>query len=197
METVSVKMPPSEARDLYRKYKQHLHHSERIDHECLRAYQLLAQGRLLIKALESIKAAGLNAEGLPRLAIAPMNATTCDCRVYASGAAVFDGRKEKGYRGGDDTREWLTQRAYFRFPRGSFAATREIWRATALVPGVPVHLRPARGQANYHILWEAEWTRIAPRDPYLLRRIGKGDLWVICAMWNLTEVERAALSTRL
>jgi hypothetical protein len=31
----------------------------------------------------------------------------------------------------------------------------------------------------------------------LLRRIGRADLWLVVAGWDLTEVERAALSTRL
>jgi hypothetical protein len=31
----------------------------------------------------------------------------------------------------------------------------------------------------------------------LLRRIGKGDLWLVVASWNLTAVEKAALATRL
>ena len=85
----------------------------------------------------------------------------------------------------------------FTFPAGSFVNAKETWRAEALVPVPPLHLRPQRGLANYHILWEAEWTKIVPRDPYLLRRIGQADLWLVVAMWNLTEVERAALSTRI
>jgi len=36
-----------------------------------------------------------------------------------------------------------------------------------------------------------------PRDPYLLRRLGKGDLWLVVAAWDLTEVERAALQSRV
>lgn len=51
--------------------------------------------------------------------------------------------------------------------------------------------------AKYHILWEAEWAPIPPRDPMLLRRIGEADLWVVVAHWDLTEVERAALATRI
>ena len=39
--------------------------------------------------------------------------------------------------------------------------------------------------------------RTPPRDPYLLRRIGKADLWLVVASWELTEVEMAALSTRV
>lgn len=42
-----------------------------------------------------------------------------------------------------------------------------------------------------------QWQRVPPRDPFLLRRIGKADLWLVVAMWDLTEVERAALATRL
>ena len=30
-----------------------------------------------------------------------------------------------------------------------------------------------------------------------LRRIGKADLWLVVAQWDLTEVEKAALSTRV
>ena len=44
---------------------------------------------------------------------------------------------------------------------------------------------------------DPDWKRRAvPRDPFLLRHLGKGDLWVVVAMWNLTEVERAALQAR-
>jgi len=65
------------------------------------------------------------------------------------------------------------------------------------VPLIPVHLRPKRGLANYHILWEAEWRRLPPVDPLLIRRLGKGDLWVVVAAWDLTEVERAAIAARM
>jgi hypothetical protein len=58
-------------------------------------------------------------------------------------------------------------------------------------------LRPKRGLANYHILFEAEWSFVAPKDPLLLRRAGKGDLWIVCAAWELTEIERAALTARI
>jgi hypothetical protein len=66
----------------------------------------------------------------------------------------------------------------------------------AIVPIIPVHLRPKRGLANYHILWEAEWTKRYPVDPYLLRRLG-GDAWLVVAAWDLTDVERAVMSSRL
>jgi hypothetical protein len=197
MDTVPVVIPRERALELYRTYKKHVHYSQPIDRECLRAYQLLAKGRLVIKALESIKLAGLNAMKLPKLAIAMAGAETVDCRMDANGECSMDSRP--GYRSykASDERRWIVQRCYVHFPRGSFSDATNNWRATALVPGIPLHLRPRRGLQNYHILWEAEWTRIVPHDPMLLRRLGKGDLWVVVAQWDLTEVERAALATRL
>ena len=51
METQAVTLDRAEARALYRQYKAHLHCSKPVDRECMRAYQLLAQGKLVIKAL--------------------------------------------------------------------------------------------------------------------------------------------------
>lgn len=84
----------------------------------------------------------------------------------------------------------------FDFAAGTFPARKDWHNAEGIVPIVPVHLRPKRAVGNYHILWEAEWTKVVPRDPMLLRRI-TGDLWLVVAAWDLTEVERAALATRL
>ena len=65
------------------------------------------------------------------------------------------------------------------------------------MPLVPIDLRPKRGLANYHILWEAIWQNVPPVDPLLLRRVGPGDLWIVVAAWDLTEVEQAALAARV
>jgi hypothetical protein len=195
METNHVVMSRSEARDLYREYKKHVHYSTPIDREVMRAYQLLAQGRLVIKALESIVTAGLNAQSLPKLAIAQATATSCECRVQGGGEVTMDSRALRSYRGMSN--KLIAQRAYFQWPRGTFKPAQSTWSAQALVPGVPINQRPKRGLANYHILWEAEWRKVVPRDPFLLRRIGKSDLWLVVAMWDLTEVERGALATRM
>jgi hypothetical protein len=196
MQTEQVVMGRAEARDLYRAYKKHLHYSEPIDREVMRAYQLLAQGRLVIKALASMIAAGLDDKSHPKLAIACATAKSCSCSIGANGSAVFDSRTVQSYKR-DNGKDWQTERAFFRFPHGSFTVPREVWSMRAQVPLVPIDKRPQRGLANYHILWEAEWTKVVPRDPFLLRRIGNADLWTVVAMWDLSEVERAALATRL
>ena len=64
-----------------------------------------------------------------------------------------------------------------------------------MVPIVPPQLRPHWGLHNYHILWEADWQKVPPRDPALLERIG-GDLYAVLAVWDLTELERAVLAMR-
>ena len=65
----------------------------------------------------------------------------------------------------------------------------------ARVPMVPAGLRPAHALSNYFTLWEATWSRIAPKDPALLKDIGDG-LYIVLAVWDLTELERAVIGLR-
>lgn len=203
MQTSHVEIDRGKALELYREYKKHAHYAKPIDRECQRAYQLLSQGRLVIRALDSIKAAGLKTEGLdagfPKLALARADAPSCKVAMSHDGSAdMYAGdieRRSRGWRAGGGS---IQSRNCFSFPAGTFAVPRNHrWRGEATMPMVPIHLRPKRGLASYHVLFEAEWTRIAPVDPFLLRRIGRGDLWLVVAMWELTEVERAALATRV
>jgi hypothetical protein len=191
MKVEQVVVDRKKALELYRAYKTHQHYSEPIDHEIQRAYQLIAQGRMVIKALESVRNAGLNAEGWPKLALMGALAKNCTCEMNKEGSVEFN----KGGWGAD-----RDKKNTFRFPVGTFrrAVPMTEWRETAqaMVPLVPIHLRPKRALGNYHILWEAEWRRVPPVDPMLLRRIG-GDLWLVVAAWDLTEVERAAMATRV
>jgi len=57
-------------------------------------------------------------------------------------------------------------------------------------------MRPKTKLEGFHTLWEVEtWTLEPPRDPVLLRRLG-GDLYVVLAVWDLTDLERAVLGAR-
>ncbi|HVG51613.1 MAG TPA: hypothetical protein VM867_08275 [Xanthobacteraceae bacterium] len=191
MHHVPVTIAAETARELYRAYQKHRHYSTPIDREVMSAYQKLAQGRLVIKALESIATAGANELGLPKLAIARADATVCNLRSYGDGSAVmFTGPRITARRAN------ATRTIRFDWPAGTFPGNG--WRdATAIVPVPPLHLRPKRAMQNYHTLFEAEWRKAPPSDPFLLRRLGKGDLWVVLAMWDLTPVEKAALAARL
>jgi hypothetical protein len=194
MQTKHIQFTRENAQALFRDYKKCLHYAEPIDREIMRAYELLGKGRLIIKALESIVAAGLNNDAFPKLAICRATASKCFLHLNDNGRATMSEQRHPG------------QRAYIKrvisFPERSFKVTAKSrygfgWDAEAIVPPAPLHLRPKRGMQNYHILWEAEWTRTVPHDPYLIRRIGSGDMWLVVAMWQLSEVERAALSSRI
>jgi hypothetical protein len=190
MDTAHLTMVRSEARELYEKYQGAMHYGEGIDREIARCYRLLGQGKLIIKALESIKNAGLNDEGLPKLAMLRADAKECWLEMWMNGSAHFRSWENRWSRKSVNKSQVNLPAATFP-PRLSHLSNRK-----AIVPIVPLHLRPKHKMSNYHILWEADW-RIVPRDPYLLRRLGKGDLWLVVAMWDLTEVERAALQARV
>lgn len=204
MQTVSVEIARQRARELYHEYKKHAHHSKPIDDECRRAYQLLARGRLIIQALESIRLAGIKTStldaGFPKLALCRADALSCKIDMNQNGSATMHASdvepRSRGWRQGGGV---FQTRNVFSFPVGTFPRPLkdQRWRGEALLPTPPLHLRPKRGLANYHVLWEAEWTKIVPHDPMLLRRIGRADLWLVVASWDLTEVERAVLSTRI
>jgi hypothetical protein len=178
------------ARELWQKYQTHKHYQTPADAEIAAIYKRIAQGKTVIRALASIVSAGLNTEGLPKLAIA--RADQARAYVSADGPnAVFAHERIWG-RSRNESRSKIVRVPWegFKLPG------QNKWHYEAQVPIIPVHLRPRRGIQNYHILWEAEWTKRYPVDPYLLRRFG-GDAWLVVAAWDLTEVERAVMSSRL
>lgn len=203
MDTQHIEIDRAKAKELYQQYKKHAHYAKPIDHEVMRAYQLLSQGRLVIKAIESVATAGLKTEGadkgFPKLALVRADAPSCKVQMSKDGSAhMHAGDMEPKWR------SWRTgpsgvvrSKNVFVFPVGTFTGAADRYRGEAIAPMVPIHLRPKRGLENYHVLFEAEWTKIAPVDPFLVRRIGKSDLWAVCAMWELSEVERAVLATRI
>jgi len=170
---------------LYRKYQQHRAHQQPYDAEIARIYKHIARGRTVIRALESIRAAGCDEAGLPRLAIAPAHMQECWYSRNTRGDVTFG-------------KQWPHDRDQRDVVRMQWPGAPDLtrWRCCAQVPLIPIHLRPKRGLQNYHILWEAEWTRKYPVDPYLLRRCG-GDAWLVLAAWDLTDVERAVMGGRV
>ena len=200
MHTEKITVSRDEAEALYRKYKTHAAYSEPIDWEVQRTYDLLRKGKVIIKALESIKQAGLDRAFLPKLALTVATAKTVHLTRYRDGQ--FRMSPNSGW-GRSTKNDFNFRENTFVFPAESFPMAfdgkHRMSRTEheAIVPPVPAHLRPRRGLANYTVLWEAEWERLPPHDPMLLRRIGKADLWLVVAHWDLTEVERAALSTRV
>jgi hypothetical protein len=183
MKVERLKMDPEKARELWRKYQAHVAGQTKADQEIAAVYKRLAQRRTVIRALESIRAAGVDERGYPRLAIARADETRISVRV------------------GQNTTEWeftpgYPIRAASRVVTVSgVPAAKESRRITSAVPLVPVHVRPKRGLQNYHVLFEADWIAY-PIDPYLLRRFGS-DAWLVVAAWDLSPVERAVMANRV
>jgi len=181
-----------QARELWQKYQSHVHRQTPADAEIAAIYKRIAQGKTVIRALESIRAAGLGADGCPKLAIAPAHMTSAWWRMSRDSCTF--GKRSPNTRDRLEVvrMDWPGVEAEHR----RIVGQQRRWEFEATVPIIPVHLRPKRGLQNYHILWEAEWTKRYPVDPYLLRRFG-GDAWLVVAAWDLTDVERAVMSSRL
>jgi hypothetical protein len=191
LQTQQVVVDREEARALFRKYRTHQHYAKPVDLEIQRTYQLIAQGRIVIRALAGIAEAGVGEDGYPKLAICRADAERCFLEYRTDGSArmAADRWPRENHR-----------KRYIDFRPGTFPPPpqgRNWSRREAILPIIPIDLRPKRGLENYHVLWEAVWQPAPPVDPMLLRRIGEADLWVVCAAWELTEVERAVLAARI
>lgn len=190
MDTKRIFMDPEQAEELHRKYLTHRHYDNEADAEIRKACKLLARGELIVQALSSIPAAGLGLDGYPKLALANASAPACWLRTDSIRVRMKGVERWSTARG-----EW---RNTFEWPRAAFGAMKDArWNMKAMMPLIPASDRPKRGLENYHVLWEAEWEPVPPSDPYLLRRIGRSDLWLVCAMWDLSDVEKAVLAGRI
>jgi hypothetical protein len=157
-----------------REYRVHRNTYDERDWEIEKIYRAIARGKKVISVVDSIVNAGADDAKRPKLAIARANATSCRCN-----------RDRDLVRFTPDA-SWRTT---VRVPWPGMLNASSL---RVIVPRIPPQHRPAaKSLAAYHILWEADWQEI-PRDPMLLRRIGK-DAWVVLAAWDLTDVEMNVL----
>jgi len=155
------------------------------DRNIVKGLRALAKGKRLIDVNEAIVAGGLNAERLPRLAIARAHAQNAFLEEW--GGITFywhDDRVWNSYRTSD--------RFCWKLPRDAFGREIPNQRFTAPAPFIPPAHRPKHKLENYFLLWEAVWKPAPPRDPYLLRPI-VGSLMEIVAEWDVTDLEAAAV----
>lgn len=166
-----------------------------IDGELMRGYKAIAGGKQLISLSATIRAGGADEQGRPKLAIARADEPRVTFSRTQNGAVTFSPNVswrdraravDRVIRLGDGT-----------LPRRDDGWINEgQWQA--IMPLIPPKFRPPYNLDNYHVLWEAVWTRNvrrAPHDPALLRRIG-GDLFAVLAVWDLSPLERAVLELR-
>ena len=180
MNVQRIEFDKTQADALYRAYKAHRGAHTKEDAEIERIYYQISRGRKVIRAHESIRAAGVDAAGRPKLALIRANVRRCRLSHYTRDRVEFT----------DDANPW---RNSIKIPWPGYQPIQNSHRA--LVPMIPVHLRPSDHLERYHILWEADWQAV-PVDPMLLRKIG-GDAWIVVAAWDLTPIEQAVLAGRL
>lgn len=178
MQTSRIEFDRTQAGELYRAYKAHRGAHTKEDAEIERIYYQISRGRKVVRAHESIRAAGVDSAGRPRLALIRADAKKCTLNSWWSDQIHFDDSEHRNSRNVIKWPDFKSCKSH-----------------RAIVPLIPVHLRPADHLERYHILWEADWVRV-PVDPMLLRKIG-ADAWLVVAAWDLTAVEQAVLAGRL
>lgn len=196
-----VTMEKDAAAQNARLYRQLIQDPERThtaaDEAALRAYRQLAkdEGALGIVSLRAvIERGGQHENGMPRLAVARADTERVYAEVGWDGGVHFADTQWR-VRNARSLRMVGTAGLHLQFPAGTLEAPpkRLTVRGETLVPLIPPQYRPKKLR-THHVLFEVdEWRAVAPVDPALLKHLG-GDLWAVLAVWDLTEVERLALS---
>lgn len=168
-------------------------------------YQAVSKGNSrVINVTEAFRQTGLNDKGEPRLAIARADWKT----VYFYPERTFRWTQE-GNRRTYNSWQRVTGAGSFtdmpQFQEGAYSKTIALPGETfpnglvtknlrSSVPHIPPNIRPQIALSNFHILFEVENWKTYPVDPYLLRRI-EGNLFVVVAEWELTDLEAMLLGS--
>lgn len=200
MELNTIEISPQEAAAKLAEYEKAVREERNAEDEAILAgYRAAARGLPVISLPRTIAAGGFHPGGLPKMAVVRADAVECSVQWAGSWSGpadlVFtdqDGQRNLGALVGAHSVR-VTVPGDAMPPRLARTAS----RGTALVPLIPPGIRPKpRRLRHCHILWEVgEWTLTAPYDPALIRHI-RGDLWMVLAAWDLTELERLVLSQR-
>lgn len=191
MNVSTITMPKELAAAKLRAYREQLRRRADEEYEAAAAgYAALAAGTPLLNLTEAFAQTGLGEDGRPRLAIARADRKQVTVTVRPISLEFDTLRKSRwGYEGS----------LLITIPFTSATHTHRY--GYALVPMVPADVRPSGSLRDYFILWEVEQWSDRPllawpdRDPYLLKHLA-GDLYVVVAEWELTELERAVMTGR-
>jgi len=191
-------IPWGEARRNYEDYKRLVleRRATPDDQTLMRTYRRIAQGKVVIDIHQALVAGGLNEQRLPKLAVARADWPFVHAwwgnkgdglKCYFTVAPKKWGRAS-GYQMGHNIGmrcPWVDDVSGILNVSGK-----------AQVPMVPARFRPKGPLSAYRILFEAEWQRVPPVDPVLLRHVD-GPFYVVLAAWDLTALERAVLGAHL
>lgn len=162
-------------------------------------YNQVRHGRKVIDIGKVLAKGGIKANGHPNLAIVQAKQKTVQCMLKRDGTVI--------YRPINQWKESVIvnipacfgglQKEYF----GKFSWSQDGYgyemKLQAPMPIIPPKVLPANLTDDYYVLWEVdEWKMVPPTDPYLLRRI-TSNIFVVCAGWDLTAIEKAAMAGRM
>jgi hypothetical protein len=192
MNVTEIPMSVDEAREHFRAYRNSV--KDRLNEEdrgILRGYRAIIRGQRVINLRATIEMAGVNKQGLPKLAIMRADKEQCSCQVRLRSGDVTFSPDANFWR----ARSTGTIRVRGALPKHPNTRDWDNITGTAMVPPVPPHLQPKAHLRNYHTLWEAVWRRQPPADPILLKHCG-GQLYAVLAQWDITPLEQAVLEGR-
>ena len=190
MKTETIKMRKSEAKKEWKSYIELLKSREIKEKKELQQfkslYYYLKKGMKIINIYNAFKKAGLNKDGLPKLAIARADLKSISLKISKWNLGGCSFKKESwNWNKGDVS---LPDKI-FNFPK----IEQDIIKQTQ-VPIIPAKYRPTNPK-NFHLLWEVKKWEEPPKDPILLKAITK-NLFVVFAIWDLTPLERAFVEGR-
>lgn len=185
METQMISMDPAKAKAAFQNYRVALKHKHTKEDEILmRGYKHLAKGKQILDLIDVMKKVGVDSRDRPRLAIARANWEKCWFYGSSNGSGIFS--QDRWTRA-----NWTSRKVEVpaeTFPRHS----ESVYQISARVPAIPPQFKPHGSLDRYHILWDATWEPEPPRDPILLRHLGR-NVYAVLAVWDLTDLERALM----
>lgn len=165
-----------------REYKASRGKHDALDYQIERIYRNIAKGKTVISVRAAIAAAGVDAEGQPKLAFgrADFAGVRYNSWTRGSGRLAYVDFLEHG-----GNSRWHCE---IELPGSRYTGRR------AITPRIPPQYRPPLKSLNkYFLLWEADW-HADPIDPFLLQQIA-ADAFIVLAAWDLTPVEMAVIRT--
>lgn len=202
MELATLNITPEQAAAELEQYEESLKTDRnREDLAIAQAYRAARRGLPLIRLSESIKRGGFFENGLPRIGVVRADAKECwvhwTDRWNNPSALLYTEDGDTSANRGALVNQWTVRVPNIDRPavpnRFSY-----VYRGHSAPPHIPPKYRPRpRRLPHCHLFWEVEsWEiRVPPRDPALIKHL-RGDLWYVLAVWDLTDVERFALSGR-
>lgn len=203
MNVATMRMPKAQARRMLRDYRKRILKSRNDELEAVaEGLKWMARGRAVLNLSEAIRGGGFFPSGLPKLAICRSDMRAVSISWHGNQRiAIYEAVRDRwgGRRPGRLRVEIDMGEGHKKTHMESWGNAWTTLTGQTMVPMVPpAALAEAHtgttALGKFYTLWEVErWEPVPPRDPMLLKHLG-GELYVVLAEWDLTELERAVIA---